>query len=45
MMRLMFDVVAAVVVAVIDVVASNGDSIGYIDSSKATDKVKVVATF
>ncbi|ATC82952.1 MULTISPECIES: phosphate ABC transporter substrate-binding protein [Pseudoalteromonas] len=31
--------------AVIDFVASNGDSIGYIDSSKATDKVKVVATF
>ncbi|MBB1327117.1 phosphate ABC transporter substrate-binding protein [Pseudoalteromonas sp. SR45-1] len=31
--------------AVIDFVAANGDSIGYIDSSKATDKVKVIATF
>jgi hypothetical protein len=31
--------------AVIDFVAANADSIGYIDSSKATDKVKVVATF
>ena len=31
--------------AVIDFVAANGDSIGYIDSSKTTDKVKVIATF
>ncbi|MBB1295804.1 MULTISPECIES: phosphate ABC transporter substrate-binding protein [unclassified Pseudoalteromonas] len=31
--------------AVIDFVAANGDSIGYIDSNKATDKVKVIATF
>ncbi|MFP3363800.1 phosphate ABC transporter substrate-binding protein [Pseudoalteromonas sp. SIMBA_148] len=31
--------------AVIDFVAANDDSIGYIDSSKATDKVKVIATF
>ncbi|KTF12666.1 phosphate ABC transporter substrate-binding protein [Pseudoalteromonas carrageenovora] len=31
--------------AVIDFVAANADSIGYIDSSKATDKVKVIATF
>ncbi|MBH0030352.1 phosphate ABC transporter substrate-binding protein [Pseudoalteromonas sp. SWYJZ98] len=31
--------------AVIDFVAANGDSIGYIDSSRATDKVKVIATF
>ncbi|MBQ4797945.1 phosphate ABC transporter substrate-binding protein [Pseudoalteromonas sp. MMG006] len=31
--------------AVVDFVAANGDSIGYIDSSKVTDKVKVVATF
>ncbi|MEH6729199.1 MAG: phosphate ABC transporter substrate-binding protein [Pseudoalteromonas distincta] len=31
--------------AVIDFVAANGDSIGYIDSNKATNKVKVIATF
>lgn len=31
--------------AVIDFVSANGDAIGYIDASKVTDKVKVVATF
>ncbi|MDQ9092902.1 phosphate ABC transporter substrate-binding protein [Pseudoalteromonas haloplanktis] len=31
--------------AVIDFVSSNADSIGYIDSSKVTDSVKVIATF
>ncbi|MBH0025724.1 phosphate ABC transporter substrate-binding protein [Pseudoalteromonas sp. SWN29] len=31
--------------AVIDFVAANNDAIGYIDSSKVSDKVKVIATF
>lgn len=31
--------------AVIDFVASNADSIGYIDSAKVSDAVKVIATF
>lgn len=31
--------------AVIDFVAANNDAIGYIDSSKASDKVKVIATY
>ena len=31
--------------AVIDFVAANSDAIGYIDSAKVSDKVKVVATF
>ena len=31
--------------AVIDFVAANGDAIGYIDSAKVSDKVKVIATF
>ncbi|UJX27604.1 MULTISPECIES: phosphate ABC transporter substrate-binding protein [unclassified Pseudoalteromonas] len=31
--------------AVIDFISANGDAIGYIDASKVTDKVKVVATF
>jgi len=31
--------------AVIDFVAANGDAIGYVDSTKVNDKVKVVATF
>lgn len=31
--------------AVIDFVAANNDAIGYVDSAKVTDKVKVIATF
>ncbi|MBH0004365.1 phosphate ABC transporter substrate-binding protein [Pseudoalteromonas sp. SWYJZ12] len=31
--------------AVIDFVAANGNAIGYVDSAKVTDKVKVIATF
>ncbi|MBE0360165.1 type 2 periplasmic-binding domain-containing protein [Pseudoalteromonas aliena] len=31
--------------AVIDFVAANKDAIGYIDSAKVSDKVKVIATF
>ena len=31
--------------AVIDFVSSNADAIGYIDSSKVSDAVKVIATF
>jgi ABC-type phosphate transport system substrate-binding protein len=31
--------------AVIDFVAANNDAIGYIDSAKVSDKVKVIATF
>jgi len=31
--------------AVIDFVAANGNAIGYVDSSKVSDKVKVIATF
>ena len=31
--------------AVIDFVAANNNAIGYIDSSKVSDKVKVIATF
>ncbi|MGB1303739.1 MAG: phosphate ABC transporter substrate-binding protein, partial [Pseudoalteromonas marina] len=31
--------------AVIDFVAANADAIGYVDSAKVSDNVKVVATF
>ncbi|WP_166376964.1 phosphate ABC transporter substrate-binding protein [Pseudoalteromonas sp. Z9A4] len=31
--------------AVIDFVAANNDAIGYIDSAKVSDKIKVIATF